>query len=122
MGRTPRARHGFGTYFAPAPPIWMETELLRDDAKAAAVAEMLGPARAIVLRGNGCVVTGSSIEEALVMAYFLESAARVELAVLAAGDRVENFEYTAEQSADRAVSSGGIIERKWAYLTWDDPE
>ena len=122
MGRTPKARHGFGTYFAPQPPIWMDTELLRDDAKAAAVAEMLGAARAIVLRGNGSVITGSGIEEALVMAYFLEAAATVELAVLAAGDRVEDHEYTAEQSANRAVTSGGIVERKWAYLTWGDPE
>jgi HCOMODA/2-hydroxy-3-carboxy-muconic semialdehyde decarboxylase len=122
MGRTPRARHGFGTYFAPAPPIWMETELLRDDAKAAAVAEMLADARAIVLRGNGSVITGATVEEALVMAYFLESAATVELAVLAAGERVEDFEYTAEQATNRAVTSGGVVERKWAYLTWGDPE
>lgn len=122
MGRTPRSRHGFGTYFAPAPPIYMETELLRDDAKAADVAELLGDQIAVVLRGNGSVITGSTIEEALTMAYFLESAATVELAVLAAGDRVEDFEYTAEQSKGRAVTSGGVVERKWAFLTWGDPE
>lgn len=122
MGRTPRARHGFGTYFAPQPPIWMDTALLRDDALAARVAETLGDARAIVLRGNGCVLTGATLEEATVMAYYLESAARVELAVLASGDRVEDFEYTPEQSAARAVTAGGIFERMWAHLTWGDPE
>jgi HCOMODA/2-hydroxy-3-carboxy-muconic semialdehyde decarboxylase len=122
MGRTPRSRHGFGTYFAPAPPIYMETELLRDDARASDVAELLGDNIAVVLRGNGSVITGATIEEALAMAYFLESAATVELAVLAAGDWVEDFEYTAEQSKNRAVTSGGVVERKWAYLTWGDPE
>ena len=80
MGRTPKARHGFGTYFAPQPPIWMETGLLRDDALAARVAELKGGNRAIVLRGNGCVLSGATLEEATVMAYYLESAAKVELA------------------------------------------
>jgi len=122
MGRTSRSRHGFGTYFWPAPPLWMEIELLRDDIKAAAVAEMLGNHRVIVLRGNGCVLTGASLEEATTMAYYLESAARIELAVLAAGDRVEDCEYTEEQAKARAVTSGDIFERMWAYLTHGDPE
>lgn len=122
MGLTPKARHGFGAYFAPRPPIWMDTALLRDDALADRVAETLGGARAIVLRGNGCVLTGSTIEEATVMAYFLESAARVELAVLAAGDRGPDLEYTPEQAAARAVTTGGIFERMWDHLTWGDPE
>src|ERR1700687_3263558 len=49
---------------------------------AAALVELLGPARGIVMRGNGAVTVGASIEEALVMAWYLEDAARVELAVL----------------------------------------
>lgn len=122
MGRTPKVRHGFGTYFWPGAPIWMETELLRDDAKAAAVAEMLGDGRAIVLRGNGCVLTGATLEEALCMAYYLESAARIELAVLAAGDAVDDHEYTEAQARARAVTTGDIFERMWAYLTDGDPE
>lgn len=122
MGLTPKPRHGFGCYFAPCPPIWMETDLLRDDQKAAEVANMLDDAKAIVLRGNGCVVTGGSIEEAAVMTYFLDSAATVELSVLAAGDRVTDYTYTKEQAARRAVTTGGVIERKWAYLSHGDPE
>lgn len=122
MGLTPKVRHGFGSYFAPQAPIWMETALLRDDALAARVAETMGDGRAVVLRGNGCVLAGASIEEATVMAYFLESAARVELAVLAAGDRVEDLEYTPEEAAARAVTSGGIFERMWDHLIWGDPE
>lgn len=122
MGLTPRARHGFGTYFAPAPPLWPETALLREDGKAAEVAEMLGAARAIVLRGNGCVVTGAGIEEALAMTYFLESAATVELAVRATGDPALDIEYTEDEVAARAITTGGIVERAWAYLTHGDAE
>jgi HCOMODA/2-hydroxy-3-carboxy-muconic semialdehyde decarboxylase len=122
MGRTPRVRHGFGTYFWPAAPIWMDTALLRDDALAGAVADQLGDHRAIVLRGNGCVVTGATVEEAACMVYYLESAARVELAVLAAGEAADDYEYTEDQARARAVTTGDILERMWAYLTDGDPE
>ncbi|MFX8316397.1 class II aldolase/adducin family protein, partial [Acinetobacter baumannii] len=53
LGRTPSARHGFGSYFAPQPPLWSDPRLVRDDQRAAGVVSMLGTARAIVLRGNG---------------------------------------------------------------------
>ena len=49
-------------------------------------------ARAIVMRGNGAVAVGASLEEAVVMAWYLEDAARVELAVLGAG--VDGLELT----------------------------
>ena len=122
MGRTPKARHGFGSYFAPQPPLWPDPVLVRDDEKASAVADLLGAARAIVLRGNGCVVTGASVEEAVAMTYFLESAATVELAVIQAADPSVDIELTADEAAARAVTSGGIVERSWAYLTHGDPE
>src|SRR5580704_10886110 len=50
LGRTPLARHGFGSYFAPQAPLWSDSRLVRDDGRAAQVAETLGGARAIVLR------------------------------------------------------------------------
>ena len=56
--RTPRPRIGFASYFAPCPPLWDDPLLLRDDASAAALAETLGGARALVMRGNGCILTG----------------------------------------------------------------
>jgi HCOMODA/2-hydroxy-3-carboxy-muconic semialdehyde decarboxylase len=122
MGLTPRVRHGFGSYFAPAPPLWPETALLRDDAKAAEAAELMAEAPAIVLRGNGCVVAGRTIEEALALTWFLEMAATTELAFRAGGDASLDREYTNDQALARAVTSGGIVERTWAYLTHGDPE
>ena len=35
LGRTPRALHGFGAYFAPHPPLHSDPRLVRDDASAA---------------------------------------------------------------------------------------
>jgi len=122
MRLTPRARHGFGSYFAPAPPLWDDAALLRSDEAAERLAETLGDARAIVMRGNGAIMTGASVEESIVMAFFLEEAAKTELAVLAAGDRVTPVEMTEAEADARAVSSGRIFERMWDYLTFGDPE
>ena len=116
--RTPRALHGLGTYFAPAPPLWEDPALVRDDARALSLAQQLADARAIVLRGNGAVTVGETIEQALAHAYFLEDAARIELAAMAAG--LEPLPYTKEQVATRAVGTGGLYERMWAWLTHGD--
>lgn len=123
LGRTPRVLHGLGTYFAPAPSLWMDVQLVRDDERAARVVETMGANAAIVLRGNGAVTAGRSIEEAAALAFFLEDAARVELATLpseAAGHKP--LEYTAEESAGRAVRAGGLFERMWQYLCFGDAE
>jgi HCOMODA/2-hydroxy-3-carboxy-muconic semialdehyde decarboxylase len=120
LGLTPRARHGFGAYFAPCPPLYPNPRLVRDPASAAALVEQLGPARGIVMRGNGAVTVGASIEEAVVMAWYLEDAARVELAVLGAG--LDGTEFTPAEARDRAINTGRIIERMWDWLTANDPE
>ncbi len=122
MRLTPRARHGFASYFAPCPPLWDDAALLRSDEAAGRLAETLGDARAIVMRGNGAIMTGASVEESIVMAFYLEEAAKTELAVLAAGDRVTPVEMTEAEAEARAVSSGRIFERMWDYLTFGDPE
>ena len=120
--RTPKPRIGFATYFAPFPPLWDDPLLLRDDAAAEKFAETLGDARAIIMRGNGCVLTGATVEEAIVMAFFLEEAAKTELAVMASGQEQKSIVYSPTQAESRAVSSGKIFERAWDYLTDGDPE
>jgi HCOMODA/2-hydroxy-3-carboxy-muconic semialdehyde decarboxylase len=118
LGRSPRALHGFGSYFSPSSPFWNDPRLVRDDARAASVVAALGSARGIVLRGNGAVVVGTSLEEACVMAWYLEDAARVELDVLSSGEPGTVF--SDEEAADRATLQGRIIERMWDWLTRDE--
>ena len=120
LGRTPRALHGFGAYFAPRPALYPNPRLVRDAPSAAALVEQLGNARGIIMRGNGAVTVGASIEEAVAMAWYLEDAARVELAVLATGQSAQEF--TVSEAADRAASGGRLVERMWDWLTCNDPE
>lgn len=123
LGETPRALHGLGTYFAPRPPLWPGVGLVRDDAQASAVARMMDAPGAIVLSGNGALTASETLEQAAALAFFLEDAARVELALLparAAGlmPRV----YSPEEVAARAISAGALFERMWHYLCLGDPE
>jgi HCOMODA/2-hydroxy-3-carboxy-muconic semialdehyde decarboxylase len=119
LGRSPRALHGFGSYFSPSPPLWNDPRLVRDDTRAAGVVAAMGSARAIVLRGNGAVVVGTSLQEACVMAWYLEDAARVELDVLSSGET--GVVFSDAEAADRATLQGRIIERMWDWLTRDEP-
>lgn len=120
LGRTPRALHGFGAYFAPQPALYPNPRLVRDALSASALVNQLGSGRAIIMRGNGAVTVGESIEEAVTMAWYLEDAARVELAVLATGQSAQEF--TASEAADRAASGGRLVERMWDWLTCNDVE
>lgn len=123
LGRAPRALHGLGAYFAPSPPLWRGTALVRDDETAAAVADRLGDAAAIVLRGNGAVVTGLSLEAACAHAFFLEDAARIELALLPAqAALLDVLEYSPAEATQRATAAGGVYERMWRFLCFGDSE
>lgn len=119
MRRVPRPRHGFGSYFYPSPVLWDDPQLLRDDEQARRFAAALGPQRAILMRGNGAVIVGESLEAAVVLTWYLEDAARVELDCLAAGLADEGL-LTEQDAKQRATWSGRILERMWDYLTADN--
>ena len=118
LRKTPRALHGLGAYFAPAPPLWDDPALVRDVERAEAVAAMLGGGRGIVLRGNGAVTVGDTIREAAAHAFSLEDAARVEIDILGHAPA----EYTADQAARRAAGDKQLYARMWEFMVGDDAE
>jgi HCOMODA/2-hydroxy-3-carboxy-muconic semialdehyde decarboxylase len=122
LGLTPTARHGFGSYFHPAPPLWDDPMLVRADDNACELAATLGTARAIVMRGNGAVTAGESLQAAVVLAWYLEDAARVELDCLSVAATQAATCFTDAQSATRATWNGRLLERMWEYLTAGDCE
>lgn len=111
----PRPRHGIGAYFANL-PLWNDPRLLRDDTAAAALAERMGDAPAIVMRGNGAVVAAETLPKAVTLAWFIEDAARIERDVRALGGDPLADLLTADEIRDRQVWSGGVVERMWDYL------
>ncbi len=122
MGITARPRHGPGCYFAPGPAFWDDPQLIRTDQQAEQMAHQLGQGRAIVMRGNGAVTAGASLEEAVVLTWYLEDASRVEMDCLAGGNPLERGVIDTEAARSRATWSGRIMERMWEYLTAGDLE
>lgn len=118
---TPQPRHGVGA-FVECCPLWDDPRLLRDDAMAAALAAKLGSAPVVVMRANGAVAVGDSIETAMAHAWCLEDAARIEHAVRCMTNVPERSLLTASEVGARQVTSGRVFERLWEYLTDGDPE
>ena len=115
-------RHGFGCYFHPGAGYWNDPQLVRDDDRAAGVIDAMGDSAGVVMRGNGAVVRAERLEQAVVLAWYLEDAARVELAALASGLAETAPVISVEEARLRATDKGGIFERMWDYLTEADPE
>lgn len=88
------------------------------------MAQKLGHAPAVVLRGQWAVTVtvAEDIRRAVTLACYLEDAARIELAVLAAGREDTAPRLTPEQASRRATRAGLPAERMWDLRTHDDPE
>jgi L-fuculose-phosphate aldolase len=65
--------------------------LIRSHAMGAGVAHALGQGRGVLLKNHGIVVTGASIEEAVIGTIMLENGAQVQLLAEAAGDPAPEF-------------------------------
>lgn len=112
----PVARHGIGAYFGTGPALWDDPRLLRDDASASGVAAALGEGHAIVLRGNGVVVVGESLEQAVTLTWFLEDAARIERDVRMMGFDPAEGRLDDAETRDRQVWAGDVVSRMWTWL------
>ena len=120
--RTAQTRHGMGAYFGAGAALWDDPQLIRDDALASAAIDAMGDSNALVMRGNGLVIAAESLAQAVSLTWYAEDAAKLELAVLAAGLAQESVILSADERQRRATTAGGIFERMWDYLTCGDPE
>lgn len=122
LGRSLRSRNGFGSYFHPEAPFWTDARLVRNDQLAEGAIACMGQSPALILNVNGAVVAAQTPARALALAWNLEEAARVELAVLQAGLEDRAPVLSDETARARAIWDGAIAERMWDYLTDGDPE
>jgi len=113
LGRPIRPVHGFGTWLGPAVPVFETTLLVTDPRLAARVASALGDAPALILRGNGAIVPGSSIAEATFKAIVLEEAATIEYHAALLGK--PRFYPAAAIAARLAMDRADEPLRAWAH-------
>ena len=106
-----------GALFHDALGVYTDTiNLIRSHALGAGVARALGPRRAMLLKNHGAVVTGKTIEEAVVGAIMLENGAMTQLLVEAAGDPAPEFPRVDIENLKRDVSQPEQFKINFDYL------
>jgi ribulose-5-phosphate 4-epimerase/fuculose-1-phosphate aldolase len=106
--------HGQGSFLGPQVPVFDDAVLVRNQARAAELAERLGDAPALLMRGNGAVTVGAHIGEAVARMWVLEASAQMNCVAAAAGRPTPLSDD--EQAAWRAVSTE-LLGRIWADLS-----
>jgi L-fuculose-phosphate aldolase len=91
-GRPIKAYSQPGAMFAGEVGVYTDTiTLIRSHAMGAGVAKALGRGRAVLLKNHGIVMTGKTIEEAVIGTIMLENAATIQLLTEAAGEPAPEF-------------------------------
>ncbi len=101
MGRPVRAVHSFGTHLGETVPIYPNLALVSNEERANAVAATLGEGDAVLLRGNGTLITAPDVVQAVMRAIWLEESAQMQWRIFAAG--AEPTYLTSEEVAQRRV-------------------
>jgi len=109
-----RPVHGFGAMLGASVPVHDVNDLITTDAMGKDVAQTLGDAVAVLLRGNGGVVTGATLQQACVRAIYLEEAAFLQAAAAATGGAPA---FTADELAARQRWHEVEAERAWEYYS-----
>ncbi len=83
------------------------------------VADLLGPNRAVILKGHGAVVVGKSIEDTIYAARILESSARLQWMARSVGELTATTNQEKQLLSDHHKRSAMAAERgssrEWAY-------
>jgi HCOMODA/2-hydroxy-3-carboxy-muconic semialdehyde decarboxylase len=107
------ALHGQGAFLGPRVPVFDDAILVRDQARGDALADTLGQAPALLLRGNGAVTVGAGIGEAVARMWVLEASAQMNS--VAAAARTPTPLSDDEQTAWQTVAAE-LLGRIWADL------
>jgi HCOMODA/2-hydroxy-3-carboxy-muconic semialdehyde decarboxylase len=108
-----RPLHGQGAFLGEEVPVYDDARLIRCREAGEALAEDLGNAGGIVMRGNGAVTIGTSVGAAVARMWVLERSAEMNQMAASAGTPrplgEDEFAYWESVSEE-------ILERIWSYL------
>ena len=120
LGQTVRPLHNSGAVAGPV-EVYERAGLIRSRALGDAVAAVMGARRAMLLRGHGANVAEADVRRAIVVACFLEEAARLQVqALAAAGGDAARIGYYGAEEVDRLrgeLDAPAPMERAWEYYS-----
>ncbi len=89
--------------------------IFRTPALGRSLADALGTAPGVLLKGHGIALTGPSLQDLVVRAYNLRLNARIQQQALALGGQVSYLEGQAASAAAQAATAGSGSNRSWEY-------
>ena len=98
-GATIRPMHNYSVVFYAGVPVFQGPGQVETPERAGEIAELLGSAKAVLLRGHGAVVVGASIREVCMLALSLEESARLQVEAMKLGEP----RYISAQEAERVA-------------------
>jgi ribulose-5-phosphate 4-epimerase/fuculose-1-phosphate aldolase len=108
-----RPLHGQGAFLGEEVPVYDDARLIRDREAGEVLAERLGNAGGIIMRGNGAVTVGSNVGAAVARMWVLEVSAEINRTAAIEGTSQvlsqEEFSYWESVSEE-------ILGRIWSYL------
>ena len=114
MGRPIRPVHSFATHLGDEVPVHPHVELVSNEERAAAVIATLANHDAVLLRGNGTLITAPTLVEAVMRAVWLEESAKIQWHIAAASG--EPIYYTRiEVATRRMMDMPNEPVRAWDY-------
>src|ERR1043166_9427270 len=115
IGQSVRPMHNYSAIFYEGVPLYTGTGQVESPARAGEMAQLLGDAKALMLRGHGAVVVGQSIRDVCMLALFLEESARLQTEAMKLGSPMFMEREEAERIAKRTFKPTSI-ERAWEHF------
>ncbi len=108
--------HLMGTLFHDGIPVYGDPRLITDATRGAALAQALGPHRAVLMRAHGAAVTGASIEEAVGGAFLFEENAHRASIAASMGKPLWLENPLAAEAGTELLQNRGPFRRVWALV------
>jgi ribulose-5-phosphate 4-epimerase/fuculose-1-phosphate aldolase len=115
IGQSVRPMHNYSAIFYEGVPLYTGTGQVESPARAGEMAELLGNAKALMLRGHGAVVVGQSIRAVCMLALFLEESARLQTEAMRLGTPMFMERDEAEKIAKRTFKPASV-DRAWEHF------
>lgn len=114
-GETIRPMHNYSAIFYEGVPVFQGSGQVETPERAAEIAQLLGSAKAILLRGHGAVVVGQSVPEVCVLSLYLEESARLQVEAMKLGKPLYISAEEAERIARRTFKPASTL-RAWEHF------
>jgi len=107
--------HNYSAIFYEGVPLYQGTGQVESPERAAEIAQLLGSAKAAILRGHGAVVVGKSVREVCMLALYLEESARLQVEAMKLGAPKFVPRQEVERIAKRTFKPAST-ERAWEHF------